>query len=1273
MPRLFAVQSPVHSILRFIISGLIGLSGLAAGQTQADRVLRLRSPEFHGGAHSWTMCQSKQANADGAAISSTEFSPGSRWEKAIVPGTVLNSLVANGVYPEPYFGLNNAHEESVIPDISEVGREFYTYWFRTQFTTPAEFRDRAEVWMEFEGVNQKAEIWLNGNRVGELAGMFQRGLFPVKKHLRFDGPNALAVLVHPVEHPGGFQQKDKQVRAAGENRNGGDGEIGRNTTMLMTVGWDFTFTDGIRDRNTGIWKDVKLFASGPVLLRHPYVRSELPIPALSPARETVSVELTNATEEAQSGRLRGSIRETDTAFEKSVSLEPGEKKTVTFTPGEFEQLVIDNPRLWWPFNKGEQALYHLDLEFVQEGKVSDRVGTRFGIRDVRSNRETPDTSRQFFVNGRRFFLHGSNWIPEAMCRNSRERTEAELRYTRQSGVSFLRFWAGGITESDEFFDLCDELGILVWTEFWQSGDTKIPDDTELYRENVADTIKRIRNHPSQCYYVSANERDGNGIVPIKDLIDELHDNCGYQTGSEVDGVHDGSPYLSENAMFHYEDTASKRGSRINGLCPEYGTPTMPTVDALREMMSEDDLWPVDKKVWDYLDGGGFHRMTSNFDRGINHYGPSKNIEEYAMKGQAFGGLCYRAIWECWNANKFDYGDRFSTGLLFWYHNSPNRQVCGRMWDWSLEPTSALYFSQDAHEPLHAQMDFLKNTVGVNNEYLRDFSGKLVVRIIDYNMKEVYRRSVPVKVEAEAFRPDVADVPIPKDITPVHFIKLELQNSKGRTFADTFYWRSDKPYRRPRTWTGPLLEGFEPLGELPVVKPVSSVAWTREGNRSTATVRVRNDGQNLAFLNWLRLQHADDSKPVRPAFYDDNFFTLLPGEERTVAISYTDPSPEPMKVKLVVDGWNIDPVTHTRSVADSALPESLTDWPEGAEPKVVGERVARKFIESAHDQSGQSDTPDGIPFPEASAWLGGLHFAASVGDPALTQKLADRFEPFFGSGSNRVPEPSQADRAVFGAVPLELYRRTGEWKYLDLGQRYADQQWRQPSPEETAGLTEEAKAAADRGLSPQTRGMTEDLFLITALQTSAWLATGEHRYLDQAAEEMAYLLEQLQQDNGLFHHAPDAPVFWGRGNGWAAVGMSTLLEAMPEDHPRREVILSAYRQMMAGLLETQGPEGAWNQLVDDPESGPESSCTGMFTFALITGVREGWLDAGLYGPAARKGWLRLTRWIDDQGDLQEVSEGTGKSSDREVYLQLKRRAGDPHGQAAVLWCAGALSR
>jgi len=861
-----------------------------------SNVLTLRSNAFHNDSHVWQIIKHSEDTGNGDIVSEPGYTSATALP-AIVPGTVLNSLVYNKVYPEPYYGLNNAKVKGFIPDITDVGNEFYTYWFRTEFELPKVF-DGRQVILEFDGINYRAEIWLNGHPIGTMAGMFNRGFFNVSEYVDFKGRNALAVLVRPIDVPGGFRNKFKEVRAAGENKNGGDGTIGKNVTMLMSVGWDFTFSDGIRDRNTGIWKDIKLFAVDPVELRNPFVKSNLSLPDMKSSKQNISVEVFNHSNTVQTGTVKATIPKAGVAIEKTVELAAHETRTVTLTPDEYNVLEFKNPELWWPINKGPQNLYELTLTFENAGRISDSQKTRFAVRSVTSDRNTPDKSRQFYINGKRFFLSGTNWIPEAMLRNSEERTYAELRYTAQAGINFMRYWAGGIVESDYFFDLCDELGIMLSMEFWLTGDTVLPEDAELYRANAEDTIKNLRNHPSLVYYISANERGADTIIPIKDLVDKYDGTRGYQAASEIEGIHDGSPYKYVNPMFYYDDTASERGSRINGLCPEYGSPCLPTLDCLKEMMDEKDIWPINKLVWDYLDGGGFHDMVSRYVPASEQYGPIKSAEDLAWKGQMVGAVSYRGVWECWNYNRLDGGDRFTTGFWFWYHNSPVRQVCGRMWDWSLEPTAGLYYSQDAHEPIHAQYDFIKNTVSVNNEFYAPFKGSVTLRIFNSDMSLRYVHSCPVSIGSDVITNDVIKAELPADLTPVHFIRLDVYDRTGQPIADTFYWRSTNAYKGPKSYTGPLYGGFEDIETLPPVQ-LSAVLKTKNKKH---TVTLKNPSDSLAFMVHVKLAEAKTKKPVRPTFYSDNFFSLLPCEEKIVEI-------EPYDIDqrdnvIIIDGWNV---------------------------------------------------------------------------------------------------------------------------------------------------------------------------------------------------------------------------------------------------------------------------------------------------------------------------------------------------------------------------------
>ena len=346
------------------------------------------------------------------------------------------------------------------------------------------------------------------------------------------------------------------------------------------------------------------------------------------------------------------------------------------------------------------------------------------------------------------------------------------------------------------------------------------------------------------------------------------------------------------------------------------------------------------------------------------------------------------------------------------------------------------------------------------------------------------------------------------------------------------------------------------------------------------------------------------------------------------------------------------------LACKAQQKEFKKWPAGTSPKEIGKRVAERFVLSPHTNFNKPAPPEHITYPESVAWYGALTFTQLSGDKDLTSRLISRFDPLLAEASSLVPPPVHVDNTIFGAVPLEIYIQTKQQKYLELGRQIADKQWEDPTPE---------------GLTKQSRFWIDDMYMITAVQVQAYRATGESKYLDRAALEMAAYLDKLQQPNGLFFHAPDVPFFWGRGNGWVAAGMAELLRSLPANHPQRARIMEGYRKMMASLLKYQGKDGMWRQLLDHPEAWPESSCTAMFTFAMITGVKNGWLDEKRYGRAARKGWLGLVSYLDPNADLKNVCEGTGKKNDLNYYLSRARNTGDLHGQAPLLWCASALLR
>ena len=350
---------------------------------------------------------------------------------------------------------------------------------------------------------------------------------------------------------------------------------------------------------------------------------------------------------------------------------------------------------------------------------------------------------------------------------------------------------------------------------------------------------------------------------------------------------------------------------------------------------------------------------------------------------------------------------------------------------------------------------------------------------------------------------------------------------------------------------------------------------------------------------------------------------------------------------------------------------LKHFPKGKSPQEIGARIADKFLKTAHSRYGNThpDTPPTqITYPDVCTWLGGMWFAEVTKNSALFNRFETRFAPLFDTEKNLQPNPNHVDNNVFGSVPLELYMQTKRQKYLDLGLKYADTQWILPE-----GAKPEEKTWTDQGYSWQTRIWIDDMFMITAVQAQAYRATGDRKYIDRAATEMVLYLDKIQLGNGLFYHSPEAHFSWGRGNGWMAVGMAEILRILPKDNPNRTRIMDGYHKMMAALLKYQERDGMWRQIIDDPEAWKETSGTAMFTYAMITGVKNGWIDRKTYGTAARKGWLALISYINLNDELTEVCEGTNIKNDRDHYMQRKRIVGDLHGQAPLLWCATALIR
>ncbi len=481
-------------------------------------------------------------DADGEAISGAAFTP-LDWYPVSVPSTVLRALVANGVYPDPYVGMNNMQ----IPDANDAFNREYDlarfshlpdqanpwsspWWYRAEFEVP-DVQPGTEVWLNFEGINYRADVWLNGQHIADaeqVVGMFEMFTFRVTDAVRPGRRNVLAVQIHPLDEPGLPAEPQLEVFGPFGPNGGPTGDIGKNVTMQSSVGWDWI--PAVRDRNMGIWQDVFLSFTGPVDLRFPHIVTDLPLPDTRPAILTLSAELWNTAEEPVTGTLEVNIRGGTghvIQIRQPVSLAAGQDSVVTLRPEQHPQLVVDDPLLWWPVGYGEPHLYDLELQFATASRVSDRVALAFGIREVGSEVTEIDgwLRRDFFVNGRRIQIKGGAWVPDMLLARDRQRYLDELRLSREAHFNMVRIWGGGITPPAEFFEIADELGLLVWHDFWITGDCQgtwtkgtrdWPLEGDVFGSNAVNTAKRLRNHPSLLTWTAGNEG-----FPRRELYDVL--------------------------------------------------------------------------------------------------------------------------------------------------------------------------------------------------------------------------------------------------------------------------------------------------------------------------------------------------------------------------------------------------------------------------------------------------------------------------------------------------------------------------------------------------------------------------------------------------------------------------------------------------------------------------------------------------------------------------------------------------------------------------------
>ena len=834
-------------------------------------------------------------------ISSTTFRH-EGWYRATVPATVLAAQVASGEFKDPYFGMDLRR----IPGMTyPIGLNSFSnlpmdkdspyacsWWYRTEFQLPRSYTGK-NLWVHFQGINYRANIWLNGRKLADskdVQGAYRIYEFNVTSFVRPGTPNVLALEI--------FAPTEK--------------ELGINL-----VDWSPTPPD----KNMGIWGDVCISASGPVAVRHPQVITHFPGSSLNQAELTVMAQIHNASPKAVSGVVEAVV-DLD-PVRQEVTLQPGETKSIRFEPDKYPALTVKDPKLWWPAEMGMPNLHNLTVRFSEGGRISDQVHARFGIREITS--ELTDRGyRLFRVNGRKILIRGAGWAQDMMMRHPKGKLGAQIQYVLEMRLNTIRLEA--MLEVDEFFNLCDEKGILVmagWCccDIWERWDEWVPGTLDVATEQLRTQILRMRSHP--CMLVWLNGSDGPPPTNVESayvqtlketawpnpIINSASDATSTVTGPS--GVKMTGPYDYEPPCYWLVDHDKKWGGAY-GFNTETGPgPAIPPLQILKKMLPGDHLWPIDQ-FWNYHSAGErFQTMDRYHEAMEKTYGKPAGLEDYLRKSQAMAYDGERAMIEAYARNKYT-----STGVIQWMLNNPWPSTYWHLYDYFLYPAGGYFGTKKACEPLHVQYSYDDRSVVVVSSLREAASGLTVsARVFDFGLKELFSRESKADVEADSAKQVLTLPPFPAEPgAATYFVRLSLRDKSGKEISSNFYWLPARLStlawdKTPDTAFTPIatFEDLTALNSLPQVKLRAVAKFEKAEGSDRVRVTIENPGRSLAFQVHVGVRKAHSEDEILPVLWDDNYVSLLPGESKVMTARYLEGGAVGSGASVLVDGWNVEPV------------------------------------------------------------------------------------------------------------------------------------------------------------------------------------------------------------------------------------------------------------------------------------------------------------------------------------------------------------------------------
>ena len=813
----------------------------------------------------WRLQRASEVQAKGEEIATASFDA-QAWLPATVPGTILNSYLRAGALPDPNYRDNQLY----------ISESFFNsdFWYRTLLTVD-HLTERT--FLNFDGINWKAEVYLNGKYIDRIDGAFKKGKFDVTD-LIHTGDNYLAVRIIKNAHPGRVKEQDAFTAESNGGHLGGD-----NATFHASIGWDWIPT--VRGRNIGIWNDVYLTHKGNVTIELPFISSVLPqLPDTTVAEVTAQMTLRNHTDHAVSGVVKGSFGEI--AFSKQVELQAGEEQLISFAPDNTPALRIENPQLWWPNGYGEPHLYDVKLAFETEGKVSDELSMKSGIRQMTWNEdEYEPTDKVFgsfgssknrlslFVNGRRFIGFGGNWGLSEHNLNYRGREyDAAIRYHRDMNFTMIRNWVGQIGD-EEFFEACDRYGIMIWQDFWLANPYDGPDPyyEDLFMDNAKDWLLHIRNHPSLAIYVGRNE----GYPPasidaaLRELVATEHPGMHYISHSAAGVVSGGGPYRALPIAEYYNLFG---GDRFHS---ERGMPCIPSYESMELFMDSTDMWTINTAehpnhmygLHDYCLTSAQRTQTFNemFDKA---FGEPQNPRQFSELSQWICYNGYRAIFESRGQNR--------RGLLLWMSHPSWPSFVWQTYDYYFEPTAAYFGCKKACEPLHIQWNAATDQIEVvnyraGNQHELLAKAQLLTQTGEVKWEQENKLDIAEDAIAQCFSLP-QDEQVLSTLTDTYFIRLSLSDEAGKVLSDNFYWRGKE-------------EGnYRSLLALPKAKLCIESKKEKVGEEWQMSCKVTNNSEVPALMVRLVAESAKTHQRILPVLYSDNYFFLMPGESKEVCIS-----------------------------------------------------------------------------------------------------------------------------------------------------------------------------------------------------------------------------------------------------------------------------------------------------------------------------------------------------------------------------------------------------